>query len=229
VSYKGLCVASRDLGITRSPTGSYTTHCETTAIKACRVAGAIRRTFQLHAHQLLWPAFQSYVAPVIMYASPMWNPMLHKDVKALERVQRRYTKCMYGLRELPYAERLKALGALSLEKRRLFADMVLVHKVLNGQLGCSAAELGLTRVTSHTRSNGIKLVQRRATNRVTSALFCIRAPREWNQLPLHITSSKSLLCLRDFVPVFIIRMTLTFNFIELLTIIVLLVGVKTVK
>jgi hypothetical protein len=47
-------------------------------------------------------------------------------------------------------------------------------------------------VMSHTGSNGIKLVQRRAMNRVTSALFCICAPCEWNQLPLHVTSSKSV-------------------------------------
>jgi hypothetical protein len=78
----------------------------------------------------------------------MESHAIHKDVKALEKVMKRYTKCMNGLRELPYAERLKALGALSLEKKRLFADMVLVHKALNGQLGCSTVELGLTRLTS---------------------------------------------------------------------------------
>lgn len=95
--------------------------------------------------------------------------------------------------------------------------MVLVYKVLNGQLGCSAAELGLTKVTSRTRSNEIKLVQHRASNKVTSALFCIRAPRQWNQLHLHITSSKSFyLFKRLVVSVFIIMVTITFNCIEIL-------------
>lgn len=47
----------------------------------------------------------------VLFTSHVYlTSMLHKDVKAMERVQRRYTKCIHGLRELPYTERLKALG-----------------------------------------------------------------------------------------------------------------------
>ena len=40
-----------------------------TAARANRAAGAVRRALQLKAPQLLWPVFQSYVAPIAMFCS----------------------------------------------------------------------------------------------------------------------------------------------------------------
>ena len=47
-----------------------------TAARANRAAGAVRQAFQLKVPQLLWPAFQSYVAPIAMYCSQVWSPLL---------------------------------------------------------------------------------------------------------------------------------------------------------
>ena len=182
----------KDLGLVRTSDSSYTTHCETAAASASRAAGAIRRAFQLKAPQLLWPAFQSYVAPVAMYASQAWNPLLRKDANAIEKVQRRYTKYIHGLGDIPYESRLKQLNAMSLEKRRQFADLVFAYKSLNGHFNCAPEDFGLLRVTSHTRGGGIQLVQRRATSKITESLFSVRVPSCWNKLPVKITSSASL-------------------------------------
>ena len=59
----------KDLGLVRTSNSSYSTHCEMTAARANRAAGAMRRAFQLKAPQLLWPVFQSYVAPIAIYCS----------------------------------------------------------------------------------------------------------------------------------------------------------------
>ena len=91
--------------------------------------------------ELMWVAFQHYVLPILMYGSPIWNPTLQRDINLLESVQRCFTKQITGIKELPYSDRLKSLGALSLRNLRTHADMVTICKSLrNG----SAADFGLS-------------------------------------------------------------------------------------
>ncbi len=57
----------RDLGVVRSNTAAYSEQCQALRLKAGRTANAIRRAFSLGARELLWPAFQYYVLPSLMY------------------------------------------------------------------------------------------------------------------------------------------------------------------
>ena len=56
----------KNLGFVRSQDGGYVGHCQAVAAKANKIAGAVRKIFQLRQPQLLWPAFQNYVLPVAM-------------------------------------------------------------------------------------------------------------------------------------------------------------------
>ena len=52
----------------------------------------------------------------------MWSPYYKhalQDIEAIERVQRRFSKRLPGLKEFTYEERLKFLGWPTLELRRL--------------------------------------------------------------------------------------------------------------
>ena len=53
-------------------------------------------------------------------------------VDMLEKIQRRATKLIPGLRDLSYEERLKECGLTTLETRRLRGDQIEVFKILNG-------------------------------------------------------------------------------------------------
>ena len=52
-----------------------------------------------------------------------WSPHFRKDVIALEKVQRRFTRMLPGLERFSHEERLVRLELFSLKQRRLRGDL----------------------------------------------------------------------------------------------------------
>jgi len=48
------------------------------------------------------------VRPHLQYCAQMWDPQYRRDVDLLECVQRRATKMIQGMEQLPYRDRLRA-------------------------------------------------------------------------------------------------------------------------
>ena len=133
----------KDLGIRQSKDGTYTEHCNNVISWAASKCGVLRRIFPSRHRNLLWPAFVSYVLPVLSYYSPIWPPFLKRDINALESIQRQFTKKISGLSGLPYNDRLRELGALTLEHRRRYTDMVTVYKYLHGLVDDTPSSVGI--------------------------------------------------------------------------------------
>ena len=162
------------------------------------MAGAVRRIFQSKAPKLMWPAQQSYVLPIIMYGSPGWNALVDRNCKLIENIHRWLTKNVVARSTSAVQRRTpEDDGALNLEQRRLYADIATVYKTTYVLLGCSLAELGLQIVSSTTRCAEIRLAQRRARSKFRIELFYVRAPVQWNSLPLGKSGCNSLSIWKD--------------------------------
>jgi len=86
--------------------------------------------FPFNNIQSLVASYTVYVRPILEYSSVAWNPYLIKDIKALESVQRRFTKRLLGMEKLTYHQRLRILELDSLELRRVRADLLFSYKLV---------------------------------------------------------------------------------------------------
>ena len=75
------------------------------------------------------PLFKTLVRPILEYGNVVLNTRLKKHITQIEAVQRRFTKCMIGFKDMDYEERLRGLYLPSLEFRRLRGDMIETFKI----------------------------------------------------------------------------------------------------
>ena len=121
----------KDLGIVVDDHLSYADHISEITSKANQRVGILFRGFLTRDLNLLRRAFVTYVRPILEYGTVLWSPTLKKYIDQIENVQRRFTKRIPEISELPYFERLKRLNLETLEVRRLRFDLVYYFKILH--------------------------------------------------------------------------------------------------
>ena len=102
---------------------------------------------------MILPLYSALVRPHLDYCIHLCNLEHKKDMELLKQVPRRATKMILGLEHLSYEERPKELVLFSLEKRRLWGDLIAVFQYLKGTYGKDGDIVSCDR----TRSNSFKL------------------------------------------------------------------------
>ena len=100
--------------------------------------------------------YTTLIRPHLEYASVIWNPYQLGNARSIKKIQRRATRIVPQLRDIPYHDRLNALGLPSLLYGRRFLDMVMVYKIIHGLDGAPFDDFFRYHNTS-TRSNGFKI------------------------------------------------------------------------
>ncbi len=190
-SILGITELEKDLGVNIDPKLNFSQHIEVQVNKANKILGIIRRSFEYLDVENVKKLFTALVRPHLEYCNVAWSPRLLKDKRLIEAVQRRATKLVPELENLPYPERLQKLDLPSLSYRRARGDMIEVYKYTHGFYTVSEDLLQMDEDRTR-RGHTYKLKKRYCRTSTRKHFFSFRVVDSWNSLPESVVSSPTL-------------------------------------
>lgn len=186
----------KDLGVIVTPDLKSADQVTKAAAAANSMLGRVKRTFTYMDKEMFLPIYKTLVRPRMEHAIQAWSPHLLKDIRKLEKVQRRATKLVSGLSDMSYEQRLTELGLTSLQERRRRGDMIEIFKLIHGYDKLDAGEeflkLESDNRRSRTRGHTLKLQKPRHRTLKRTKFFSARVVDQWNKLPEEVVTSKTV-------------------------------------
>jgi len=181
-----------DLGVIIKDNLKRDARCTKAAKKGNQILGLIFRTFVCKDKKILLSLYKSLVRPHLDYCIQVWRPFLHKDVEVLEKVQRRATRMIEGLKSVSYEERLRKLNLTTLETRRIRADLIETYKIFHGLDNLNSEAFFELSQVRNTRGHRYKIYKKDFRSNFGKYSFGNRVIDEWNSLPDCAVSADSL-------------------------------------
>ena len=113
-------VCEKDLGVHVDNELKFHQHSSIAIKKANQVLGAIKESCCTRDRTTIPLLYKSMVRPLLEYGNVIWGPFYKKDIKAVKSVQRRATKLVECVKDLPYEDRLQVkIPSLVYRRRRV--------------------------------------------------------------------------------------------------------------
>ena len=133
------------------------------------------------------------VRPILEYGNTAGYP--ETGWSKIEQVQRRATKLIPSLSNLPYEQRLKKLNLPSIAFRQLRGDRIKVYKYLSRKYNTPPLDsLHCAQAAPHlhsTRGHQYKLIKLRRKSAPRKHFFTFRVVNDWNSLTHYIVTLNS--------------------------------------
>jgi len=135
--------------------------CALSGQKTNHILGCIKRSMASRLGEVILPLSSALVRRHLESYIQLCSPQHKKDMELLEQVQRRPTKTIRGMEHLCYKDRLRELGLFSLEKRRLWGDLIAAFQFLKEAYKKDGDKVYRRACCDRTRGNSFKLKEDR--------------------------------------------------------------------
>ena len=173
------CEEEKDLGITFDKQLTFNSHIDKAINTAKRVLSMSKRAFKYLDQSAMLTIYKALIRPHLEYGNIIWSPKLKKHSIALEKIQRRMTKIIPGLKNKSYQERLKFLNLPSLKHRRRRGDLIETFKIMNGIVKVNNI---FSLSNNLTRTNTYKIYTPFCKNPLRTNYLSFRVKPLWNAL-----------------------------------------------
>ena len=152
----------------------------------------IMRNISFKTSEILIPLFKATIRPILEYANAVWSPHKRKDVDRIEKIQKNYTKCIIGCKNLNYEQRLIKLKLPSLEFRHMRGDLIETYKILHNLYDPDTTTdlFSLVPEGRATRSNKCKIYKKSVNTNLGKYFFTNRVVNLWNKKPHEVATEK---------------------------------------
>jgi hypothetical protein len=194
-SLSGCCLKKvdevKDLGVLFDSKLNFSNHICSIVARAKQRIFLLKKSFVCSDSHVLILGFKTYILPILEYCSPVWSPSSVSDILKLESVQRSFTKALPSFSNLSYEHRLIKAGLISLERRRLNADLILLYKIIHKLIDTVLFD-SIVFDPKFTRGNTFKIRHLPARLNIRLNFYIVRTIRVWNSLPDAVVCCESV-------------------------------------
>lgn len=182
----------KDLGVVVDTSLKFHIHIKQTVNKAAALSSNFLKTTLCRSEEFMKSLLVSHLRPLLEFASPVWNTGYLGDLRLLESVQRRWTKRIIGMADVPYSDRLKALNLYSIKGRLIRADLLKCWKIFHGKCGVEPRDIFSLPPLTVTRGHRFKIAHSFCSTEMRRRFFSLRCVSVWNSLPDDVVSLESI-------------------------------------